>query len=276
MGQSKQMKGKRVLVTGSGTGIGRGIGLAFAQQGADVAFHYAHSSDGAARAAQQARELGRKAEAFKADLGSVEQAKELGANAIDFLGGIDVLVNNAGITMNMPFEQVTPEQFDTLYNVNIRGMFFLTQKCVPTMAEQGGGAVVNISSIHAFVAMQEHSVYTGTKGAIVSYTRELAVELAPENIRINAIAAGAVEVENHYKVIPGYDPAAFGKCIPAGFEGKPSDIANVAIFLASDEARYIVGQTLVVDGGTTSCVSFNEDFRKPLDFSFGKGYVPGL
>jgi NAD(P)-dependent dehydrogenase (short-subunit alcohol dehydrogenase family) len=276
MNGTKRMEGKRVLVTGSGTGIGRGVALEFAREGADVAFHYAHSSQGALEGVEQARAMGVRAEAFKADFTRVEEAQGLAKKAIDFLGGIDVLVNNAGITLNMPFAEVTVEQFDTLYHVNIRAMFFVTQACLPAMLKEGKGAVINMSSVHAFEAMQEHSVYAGTKGAICSYTRQLAIELAPKGVRINAIAPGAVTVENHYKVMPDYDPKAIGNTIPAGFMGEPWDIARAAIFLASDDARYIVGQILIVDGGTTSWMPFSDDFRKPLDSSFGLGYVPGV
>jgi glucose 1-dehydrogenase/3-oxoacyl-[acyl-carrier protein] reductase len=170
---------------------------------------------------------------------------------------------------------VTPEQFDTLYNVNIRAQFFLTQATLSQLIESQG-IVINLTSIHAFEAYPEHSVYAGTKGAIVAYTRELSIELAVKGVRVNAIAPGAVEVENHYKAVPDYDPKANGQMIPCGFEGVPLDIARVAVFLASDDARYIVGQTLIVDGGTTSWMPFNDDFRKRGDVRFGKGYVPGI
>jgi 3-oxoacyl-[acyl-carrier protein] reductase len=276
MNQTKRMEGKKVLVTGSGTGIGRGVALEFARDGADVAFHYAHSSRGALEGAEEARKMGGRAEAFKADFTSAEETKGLAKTAIDFLGGIDILVNNAGITMNMPFESVTVEQFDTLFHVNIRAMFFVTQACVHSMLESGKGVIINMSSVHAFEAMNEHSVYAGTKGAICSFTRQVAIELAPKGIRVNAIAPGAVTVENHYKVVPGYDPSVLGKLIPAGFMGEPWDIARAAIFLASDDARFIVGQTLLVDGGTTSWMPFSEDFKQSLDSSFGLGYVPGI
>ena len=137
MTHTRRMEGKRVLVTGSGTGIGRGVALEFAREGAAVVLHYAHSEAGAASAVDEIRSAGGTAEAFQADLADIEQVRALASQAIDFLGGLDVLVNNAGITMNKPFLQVTPEQFDTLYDVNIRGMYFLTQAAVPTMIEQG-------------------------------------------------------------------------------------------------------------------------------------------
>jgi NAD(P)-dependent dehydrogenase (short-subunit alcohol dehydrogenase family) len=270
------MDGKRVLVTGSGTGIGRAVALEFAREGASVVLHYSHSKDGALSAVEEIEGFGRRAAAFQADFRDLDQVRALAERALKFLGGIDVLVNNAGITMNRPFEETTPEQFDTLYDVNVRGPYFLTQAVVPSMVEQGRGVIVNLTSIHAFAGMPEHSVYAGTKGAIVAQTREMAIELAMKGIRVNAIAPGAVPVENQYKAVPDLDPEAMGRLIPVGFAGTPLDIARAAIFLASDDARYIVGQTLVMDGGTTSWLPMSDAFREPMEWSFGKGYVPGI
>ncbi len=273
----KRLEAIRALVTGAGTGIGRGIAREFCRQGADVVFHYAHSREGAEAAIEEARREGaRKVTALGADFRSADEAIRLTRQAIEFLGGIDVIVNNAGITLNRRFEDVTPEQFDTLYNVNIRAMYFATQTAVKAMIPQGHGVVINLGSVHAYEGYPEHTVYAGTKGAIVAFTRVLAIELAPKGIRVNAIAPGAVEVENHHKVIPNYDPVAMGRVIPAGFVGQPDDIAKVAVFLATDDARYLVGQTLIVDGGTTSWMPFSDGFRQPMGVQFGQGYVPGL
>jgi len=269
------MEGKRVLVTGAGTGIGRAIGLEFARQGAQVAFHYSQSGAGAASAAEEVCRNGGRAAAFQADLSRIDSVRSLAEDALRFLGYADILVNNAGITMNAPFETVTVEQFDILYAVNIRAMFFLTQAVVPGMLKQGKGVVINLSSIHAFGGQNEHSVYATTKGAIVAFTRQLGIELAPKGVRVNAIAPGAIEVENYYKALPNFDPQAEGRNIPVGFVGQPEDIARVAVFLASEDARYIVGQTLIVDGGTTSWFAFRDDFQKPDSGTWGKGYVPG-
>ena len=268
------MKGKRVLVTGSGTGIGREVAMEFVRRGARAALHYSHSRDGAASALEEIRKRGGVAEAFAADFNRVEEVRKLGHDALAFLGGLDVLVNNAGITFNMPFEKVTAEQFDTLYHVNVRAQFFLTQTVLPALIEQRG-VILNLSSIHGMLGCPGHSVYAGTKGAIIAYTRELAIELAPRGVRVNAIVPGAVPVESHKKVGP-VDPKATGEGIPVGFAGEPIDVAKLAVFLASDDARYIVGQAIVMDGGTTAWMSFGDGFKHISAAPFGRGYVPGV
>ncbi len=276
MTEPQKMEGKRVLVTGSGTGIGRGVALEFAKAGAAVVLHYAHSEEGCLSAVEEIQNEGGKAEAFKADLGNIDDCRDLASKAADFLGGIDVLVNNSGITMNKPFLDVTPEQFDTLYNVNIRGMFFLTQFTAPHMIDRGKGAVINLTSVHAYAGMSEHTVYAGTKGAIVAFTRVLALELSQKGIRVNAIAPGWILVENHLKVLDDFDRDAAAASIPAGIIGAPTDIGKLALFLASDDARYIVGQTFVIDGGQLSIMPLTGDFREERKEQWGQGYVPGL
>jgi len=273
------MKDKRVLITGAGTGIGRGIALAFARAGAAVAVHYSHSSQGAAATVAEIVAGGGKAAAFSADFEKIDPIQAMAREAVAFLCGLDIVVNNAGITLNMPFEIATPEQFDVLYRVNVRAPFFLTQAVLPEL-EKSRGVVINISSIHAYEGYTEHSIYAGTRGAIISFTRQLAIELAPRGVRVVGLAPGAVPVESHFKAMPGADPQQMinecGRGIPCGFAGTPEDIANVAVFLASPAARYIVGQTLVVDGGTTSWMPFGEGFKQPMDAQFGQGYVPGV
>ena len=269
-------KSKRVLVTGAGTGIGAGIAAAFVGCGADVVFHYSHDFDSPLEAVAEARDNGARVEAIKADFLQHDQVLQLAEQADRFLGGVDVLVNNAGITMNMPFDQTTVQQYDTLYAVNVRAMFFLTQAVTRQMVRRRSGVVINLSSVHAFEGMAQHSAYAGTKAAVMGMTRQLAVELAPQGVRVNAIAPGAIETPNYYKCMPDYDRKELAVGIPAGFVGMPVDIGQVALFLASDAARYIVGHTLLVDGGTTAWMPFGAGFSQPLSGQFGRGYVPGL
>lgn len=275
-----RLAGRKALVTGSGTGIGREIALEFARQGADVVLHYAHSDSGANSAVDEIREMGRNAAAFRADFDNVDDVVALAESAVAFLSRVDCLVNNAGITFNKPFLHVTREQFDRMYHVNIRAQFFLTQRLVAGMETQGGGAICNLTSIHGVQGAPEHSVYAGTKGAIVAYTRSLAVELAHKGIRVNAIAPGWVTVENYYNVLPGFNEEDAKKDaankIPLGRPGVPLDIARLAVFLCSDDAAYIVGQTIVADGGTTALMSLISDFRNESSARFGKGYLPGV
>lgn len=275
----KTMQDKRVLVTGAGTGIGRGIALAFAAAGANVALHYSHSSKGAESAVEEILAAGGKAATFKADFSQVEPLQAMAREVVSFLGGIDVLINNAGISMTHPIEKTTVEQFDLLYAVNVRAPYFLSQALLPEL-EQSRGVIINLSSIHALEGCPQHSVYAGTRGAILAFTRELAIELGPRGVRVLGIAPGAVPVPNHFHGMSDTEIAeatrACGDNIPCGFAGTPEDIGNVAVFLASEASRYIVGQTLIVDGGTTSWMPFGTQFKSPPGTILGKGYVPGL
>jgi glucose 1-dehydrogenase len=273
MGSERKLSDQRALITGAGTGIGREIALEFAQQGAHVVLHYAHSAEGADSATQVILSGGGKATALKADLQRVEEATALVDRATDFLGGIDILVNNAGITYNKPFIEMTPSEFDMLFHVNIRAQYFIIQRALPQMLAQSRGAIVNMTSIHGLQGAPEHSAYAATKGAIIALTRQLGIELAHLGIRVNAIAPGWIEVPNHYKAVEGYDPRDAKDHVPVGRAGQPIDIAKLAVFLASSDADFIVGQTIVVDGGTTSLMSLVDDFRSRSTAKFGADYI---
>jgi glucose 1-dehydrogenase/3-oxoacyl-[acyl-carrier protein] reductase len=255
---TKKLAGKRALITGAGTGIGREVALEFARQGADVVLHYAGSKTGAETAVEEIKATGGTATSIQADLSRVEECFRLVDSAAEFLGGLDVLVNNAGITEVWDFMDVKPEQFDLLYHVNIRGEFFCAQHAVTHMLKEGKGAIVNLTSVHGFAGMLGHSVYAGTKGAIIAWTREASCELAPKNIRMNAVAPGWIEVESHYKKYNDYDPVGGGQRIPRKRVGRPIDIAKAIVYLASDDADFIVGQTLVVDGGTLALMTLSD------------------
>lgn len=271
------IKNQCVLVTGSGTGIGREVALEFARNGADVAFHYSRSPDGALSGVAEACALGVRARAFQADFSDPDQVSRLAGEAGEFLGRVDALVNNAGITFNKPFLDTEPAQFQKLYDVNVRAGFFLTQQIAAGMVKAGGGAICNITSIHGLQGAIEHAVYAGTKGAIIAFTRTLAVELAHKGVRVNAIAPGWIAVESHLQAIPGMDFEAAKKDaavrVPAGRYGLPIDVAKLAVFLCSDAASFIIGQTIVQDGGTTALMSLMADFRNDSGTSFGAQYM---
>ena len=271
------MRGKRVLVTGAGTGIGRTIALRFARDGADVAFHYSHSKDGAQSAVKEALEMGVRARAFSNDFSHLDHVPRLADEALNFLGGIDILVNNTGITFNRPFVKVTAQELVKMYTVNVMAQYVLTQRAVADMLDRQKGAVCNITSIHGLQGAPEHSVYAGTKGAIIAYTRALAIELAHKGIRVNAVAAGWVTVENYYKAIPDFNEEQAIKDaaekVPLGKSGSKDNIADLVIFLCSDKAEYIIGQTIVADGGTTTLMSLISDFRHESKDRWGIGYL---
>ena len=255
-----RLKDKCALVTGSGTGLGREIALEFAREGADVVLHYARSEQGAYSAVEEIKAMGRRATVFQADLSAVDACFDLVDKANEFLGRTDILMNNAGITIAGSFLDVTPENFDLLYSVNIRGEFFCAQRAAKYMLEQEQrgpckGVIINMTSVHAFAGIPGHSVYAGTKGAIRSWTQELGVELAPLGIRVNGIAPGWVEVESHYAQVPDYDPIANGKLIPLQRMGQPIDVAKTCVYMASDAADFLIGHVLLLDGGTIAKMS---------------------
>ena len=279
MTEQLKLHGRKALITGSDTGIGLEIGREFVRQGANVVFHYVQDAASVTAAVEEACALGRKATAYRADFNNLDEAVGLATQAIEFLGAVNCLVNNAGVTFNRPFSQVTPAQFEAMFNINFRAQYFITQKIVEVLLQRREpGVVCNISSIHALQGVPEHSLYAATKGAIVAYTRALAVELAHQGIRVNSIAPGWVTVEGYFHAIPGFTEemakAATSQSIPIARGGAPCDIAKLAVFLCSADADYIVGQTIVADGGTTALMSLVSDFRKKSAHRFGAGYLP--
>lgn len=260
-----RLDGKLILVTGAGTGIGQGIALEAARQGADVVLgYYGTTAKGAEESAEEIRGLGHRATAIHADLTVVAECIRLVDEAAAFLGGLDGLVNNAGVTLTLGFLETTEAHFDRIYNLNIRGEFFCAQQAVRHMIQRGealqrehpdrrwaGGSIVNVSSVHSVAGFAGHSVYAGTKGAINAFTRELAVELCPLHIRANVLAPGSIEVESYFND-PNYTRAFGNSLVPWGRVGLPQDCGYVASFLLSDASEFMTGHVLCFDGGLTA------------------------
>ena len=244
--------GKVAIVTGAGRGIGAGIALRLAQEGAHVVVNYAHSAQAAADVAQQIQALGREALTVKADVSKSAEVQAMVDNTIERFGRVDILVNNAGVDPNVPFLEMTEEQWDWVVDTNLKGTFLCTQAAAQHMVRQGGGKIVLISSIHSRVTYPLLTAYAATKGGLNAMTRQLALELAPYHINVNCVAPGAVHVDKFYSIIPDYSPHIFDHEIPIGSIAYPEDIGAAVAFLASDDARFITGQVLFVDGGTSA------------------------
>jgi 3-oxoacyl-[acyl-carrier protein] reductase len=245
-----ELKGKVAIVTGASKGIGAGIAKRMAEAGAAVVVNYASSKEGADRVVSEITGKGGRAIAIQGDVSKAADVKRLFAEAKRAFGAPDVLVNNAGIFAFDPLEAVTEDEFHREFNTNVLGPILTIQEALKHFGPEGG-SVINISSVVSTAAVPNSVVYSATKGAVDSIARVLGTELAARKIRVNTIAPGGVETEGSHSL--GMVGSDFEKQIvadtPMGRLGQPEDIARVAVFLASDNARWLTGERIAASGG---------------------------
>jgi len=248
---AKRLEGKTALVTGGDQGIGHGIALRLAQEGANVAIGFRSNKAGADETVSAIQAEGVKSAAIQGDIGKVEDGRNLVTQAVTQMGKLDILVNNAGLERRADFWDVTEQDFDLVLNVNLKGVFFITQSFVRHLKDtKRGGKVINISSVHEELPFPHFASYCASKGGLKMLTRNLSIELAPLGITINNIAPGAIETPINKALLN--DPKKLNELlgnIPLRRLGKPEDVAGLAAFLASSDADYVTGTTFFVDGG---------------------------
>ena len=250
MSSGPSCAGKNVLVTGAQRGIGRAIAVRFAEAGADVALNYLDDKMAAESAAAQIVALGRRATAIAADISRPEEARRLVADAERALGPIDVLVNNAGIFPRAPFLELTEDTWDAVLDTNLKATFVCAQEAARRMVAAGRpGAIINLSSGAPYRGSMRATAYMASKLGIVGLTRGMARELAPHGIRVNAVAPGITNTAMPRLGNTEEALAALGRSNPTGRLAEPEDIADVVVFLATDDARHLVGQLIHVNGG---------------------------
>ena len=249
-----RFQNKTVLVTGSGRGIGREIALRFAQKGADLVVNFFRNRESAEETADQIRALGRRCLLVKANVGELEDLGRLYAAVQSEFGGLDVLVHNAASGYNRAAMQQKPRGWEWTMNINARSLLFGAQHAVPLMAERGGGAIIALSSLGSSRVMEEYIVVGTSKAALEALVRYLGVELAPQNIRVNAIAPGMVLTGalDHFATFRDGRQSLVDEvtaATPAGRLCTPQDVAELAMFLCTPGAAMICGQTIILDGG---------------------------
>ncbi len=246
-----RLKGKVAMVTGSGQGIGRAIALRLAQEGASIVVEDRVDNDKAEETLAMVCKAGAEGCVVAGDIGDAAADKKVVADAVARMGQLDILVNNAGVERRADFWDVTEEDYDLVLGVNLHGVFFTTQAFVNHLREtKRGGKVINISSVHEELPFPHFASYCASKGGLKMLMRDLAIELAPLGITVNNVAPGAIETPINTKLMNNpAEMAALLKNIPLKRLGKPEDVAGSVAFLASSDADYITGTTMVVDGG---------------------------
>ena len=241
---------KTAIITGGGRGIGRAITLALAQEKFRVVVTYVTRRDSGEQTAADVRELGCEAFVVQADVTKRESVRQLISTATEKFGTVDVLVNNAGILQQKPFNTISDEEWDTMLATNLKSVFLCSQEIMPVMVRQGGGSIINISSSGGQLGGMLAVHYAVSKAGVISLTRSLARVGAPDGIRVNCVTPGLIETEMSQKEIHSeVGQQKIGREIPLRRAGLASEVAGAVVFLASEEAAYITGQSINVNGG---------------------------
>lgn len=247
-----RLQNKVAIITGAGSGIGKGIAERFAKEGAKVIVAEFDEASGQATTAQ-IKQSGGVAEFVKVDVSKLADCQNMVKAAVEKFGRLDIIVNNAGIIKYGPVEQMPEADLDAILAVDLKGVFFGSQAAIPELRKSGSGRIINTASIAAFQAFATLGAYCAAKGGVVALTKVLAVELAKDKIRVNSICPGAIQTGMTKQMES--DPELMKQTlaqIPVGRIGQPADIAAAAVWLASDEADYVTGQAIIIDGGWTA------------------------
>lgn len=242
------LQNKVAIVTGGTRGIGRAIVLALAAEGCDVIFNYAKSKEQAVSLVQEVKNLKRKALAYCADIKDYKKVKEMIDEAKEKLGGLDILVNNAGILRDKALVMMDPADWQEVIDTNLTGVFNATRAAIYGFLKEKKGDIINITSVSGLIGLPRQTNYSAAKAGIIGFTKALAKEVGSYNIRVNAVAPGFIDTDM-VSAMPEKLKVEMLKLIPQGRFGKPEDVAKTVLFLLSDEAKYITGQVITLDGG---------------------------
>ena len=243
-------RGRVALVTGGGRGIGRALAVRLAEEGANLAISYRSNDAAAGEAAEKVRGAGVEIELFKGDVSSPEDVEALFNGVSDTFGRVDILVNNAGITRDNLMMRMKEEEFDDVLRTNLKGTYLCTRAALRSMVRARWGRIVNVSSVVGLVGNAGQANYAASKAGIIGFTKSVAREVAQRGITVNAVAPGYVETELT-RSLPEKVKEQIREQVPAGRFGEPEEVAEVIAFLVGEEAGYVTGQTIAVDGGMT-------------------------